>query len=614
MFDSSKLWRIAPVALVLCLAPSALPGSTPSKVYRDPVHKFSLKIFPDWEQVPIDPTEQWEVAKFYDPANKGDYFRPELTVFRIAKNEPVDGGSLTGSGGGKRPEIPPEILERFKPKGAYQLSMARLIVPPGEKLPDEKDFKEFVSSEKVKGKVWTASIAHQKGDKNATVFAQLVTFEKDGVEYGIYCNCTEQRRKGFEPAYRTIAKSFQFFDERAKDVATLDVLDGVNISPGRRSKIERSMIKGWGVSVSPKKNYIVIYNTNRNKNKALARQLAERIELIREQIYEKQFPSAKPIDAVSVMRICANQAEYHAYGGPPGSAGYWNSGSEELVFYDMSRKKDPDEDTLAVLYHEAFHQYIYYSVGNVAPHSWFNEGHGDYYAGARFAGSKVSIKPFNWRIGTVKNAIREGPRASRIEKDPQTGKERKIYDNSKGYTPLADLVNFSQRDYYSYPGVSYAQGWSLIYFLREIVPKNKAMNAKWGKILDVYFDTLKAEVNRETPLDTERKPEPEDPAPDGPGNEPDPAKPEPGEPGAPGAPGEPGEPGAPGDPADPGDGDGDGDGEGGEEEPTDPGFQPIPTGFGSDNALQKAIQAAFKDVDFEEFEAAWREATLKISG
>ena len=89
------------------------------------------------------------------------------------------------------------------------------------------------------------------------------------------------------------------------------------------------------------------------------------------------------------MRVCGDRKEYHEYGGPGGSAGYWNSGSEELVFYDASRSKKIDDDTVSVLYHEAFHQYIYYSVGNVAPHSWFNEGHGDYYAGADLKGAHV---------------------------------------------------------------------------------------------------------------------------------------------------------------------------------------------------------------------------------
>ena len=85
------------------------------------------------------------------------------------------------------------------------------------------------------------------------------------------------------------------------------------------------MVKGWAVMVSPKKNYVIIYNTKNNKNHLLARVIAKRIEMIREQIYEVQFPPAKPITTVCIVRVCADAKEYRAYGGPGGSAGYWSS-------------------------------------------------------------------------------------------------------------------------------------------------------------------------------------------------------------------------------------------------------------------------------------------------
>ena len=72
--------------------------------------------------------------------------------------------------------------------------------------------------------------------------------------------------------------------------------------------------------------------------------------------------------------------------GNPRSAGYWNSRTEELVLFDAEeheRGKRPDDSgTFIVLYHEAFHQYIHYSTGELPPHSWFNEGYGDYFSGA----------------------------------------------------------------------------------------------------------------------------------------------------------------------------------------------------------------------------------------
>jgi hypothetical protein len=501
------------------------------------------------------------------------------------------------------------------PKDAYAATMTRLFENIGldeKKRPSPDKFEKVTSKDKVPGRLWMSEVPWDVwvGQPPEIVFAALASFEKDGVEYGLFLRCAKQDGKKYKRDFEAIAKSFKFFDDKAEDVEALDVLDGVNITPRRRREIERGKIKGWNVIVSPKKQYVVIYNTKNGKNHALAQTIAERIEKIREQVYEVQFPPAKPIQAVSVVRVCADAKDYSDYGGPGGSAGYWSSGSEELVFYDMSASKKIDDDTVGVLYHEAFHQFIYYSVGDVAPHSWFNEGHGDYYAGARYRNGKFTIEKFDWRVGTVQGAIVEGPRPRKTKIDPkgnpvldEEGNPVREWGN-KGYTPLCDLVRFSQGEYYSYPGVSYAQGWSLIYFLREIVPKNKKWNEKWGKILSTYFDTLKREVNSEEgfrPMGTDPVP------PDDGGDEPD--EPEPDDP-TPEPPADPGEgtdpsdppPDGPGDPSDP---------SGEPDEPTPPPLPPPPpTGrFGSRAALEKALEAAFAGIDWEEFEAAWLKET-----
>ena len=254
------------------------------------------------------------------------------------------------------------------------------------------------------------------------------------------------------------------------------------------------------------------------------------------------------------------------------------------------------DDTLAVLYHEAFHQYIYYSVGNVAPHSWFNEGHGDYYAGAKYKGGKFKIEPFDWRVGTIKGAIVTGQR--KVVKE-ENG--RRQYDGNGGYTPLPDFVRFTQGEYYSYPGICYAQGWSLIYFLREIVPKNKKYNEKWGHILQVYFDTLKGEVKLDKDFGGFR-PRPRKDDDDDDGDDGDDGDDEDG--GGDEGPGDGSPPDTP-----PGDG---GDGGGDPDDPEAANSAPRPTGgFGPQAALDKAVNEAFKDVDWDEFEEAWREGTKR---
>ncbi len=577
-----------------CLARGA------GKLYRDPAYKFSIHWFSDWEQLPPEAGQKVVVAKFHDPADKGRIVATEIEVYRVSTSK---GGETPVTGGDKpldKDQLKELAQDYFGPKDAFTAMTQFLRVPKGQKLPDkDKDAKPVDSADGIHGKMYSFEV-NLAGEekitygtvKDYTYFAVMAVFAKDNIEYGIKAMCPTRDRKKYEADYKSVMKTFKVFDDQAKDVQSLDVLKDVKISAARRQEIERQMIKGWGVMISPKKNYVVIYNTQRGKNKELATTISDRIEKIRERVYESKFPPAQPIDAVSVIRICKDEAEYHGYGGPGGSAGYWNSGTEELVFYDMSKSKKVDENTLSVLYHEAFHQYIYYSVGNVAPHSWFNEGHGDYFAGSKYTNGKFDIGPFKWRIGTVKNAIREGARQKTVTKDAK-GNEVVSWTN-KGYTPLKDLVAFSQGDYYSYPGVSYAQGWSIIYFLRERVPKNPAWNAKWGKILDVYFNTLKDDVNKTGKLQRGGLVDPKKPGPDDPGK---------------GGGDDPGKGGG----DDPGKG-GDGDGDGPDEPEKDPGLPPEQDGFSTPSALQHALDAAFKGIDWDEFEKAWKDEILKISG
>jgi hypothetical protein len=589
---------LAALAAVALLAPTPVEAGAPalSQKHRDAAHKFSLPYFKDWAPVPIETGEKYEVAKLCDTKGRGanrNTYDPEIVVVRFAKDG--KGGDVTTPSEG--PSLPPELRDLLDgPSDAFDAAMYRYayLLPDGVKLPKQA-FKKIESKDKVPGRLWSFDLPSPY--QGETIFVTLAVFEKDGVEFAVRMMCGGPLKKDFEKPFAEVAKKFMWFDDKAPEVQSLAVLDGVNISAARRREIEKGMVKGWDVIVSPKKQYVVLYNNKRGENHALAKLIAERIEAIRAQIYEIQFPPASPITSVSICRVCKDAQEYYQYGGPGGSAGYWNSGTEELVFYDASESKKEDVDTLAVLYHEAFHQFIYYSVGEVAPHSWFNEGHGDYYAGAKYANGKFKIGPFQWRVGTVRNAIVEGPRPRTEVKDEKTGKVEVQWGN-RGYTPLKDLVAFSQGEYYSYPGVSYAQGWALIYFLREIVPANKKYAEKWGKILPTYFDTLKAGVNRPAP-----KAEPADDAEEKPEGKPE-GKPDE-EPDAPKPPATPEEDPMPGGPPAP-DGEPKPDGDG---QPPESFEIPRFFGRGDPQALEKALAKAFEGIDWVEFEEAWKKAT-----
>ena len=177
------------------------------------------------------------------------------------------------------------------------------------------------------------------------------------------------------------------------------------------------------------------------------------------------------LSRTSVVRVCANPDEYHSYGGPGGSAGYWSSRQKELVIY-----WDPSgggRDTWLVLNHEAFHQFIYYFYDELAPHSWYNEGTGDFYSGYKYKNKKFKLKEAEWRRATAMEMIK-------------TGK----------YVPLEELVRYTQGEYYgnndyNYGGSKlYAQGWSFVYFLRTGGKKAKGWNDDWDNILDTYLEIL----------------------------------------------------------------------------------------------------------------------------
>ena len=196
----------------------------------------------------------------------------------------------------------------------------------------------------------------------------------------------------------------------------------------------------------------------------------------------------------SIVRVCISADDYHSYGGPPSSAGFWNNHTEELVLYD-DKAVGGRRDTWSVLNHEAFHQYIYYFYGNLSPHSWYNEGTGDFYSGYKYAKNKTfTLEKFDWRDKTIQEAIR----GNKPDANPP-----KIT-----YCPLAEFVKWTQPEYYGSNkyslggGENYAQGWSFIYFLRTAKQNHfSGWNTAWDGILDTYFRVLASSSKLEQAVD-----------------------------------------------------------------------------------------------------------------
>ncbi len=320
----------------------------------------------------------------------------------------------------------------------------------------------------------------------------------------------------FQQPFQQMAKSFKPIE--VKDAAA-PLAEGATYRDKRRAELQADVAKTngvWKLYETPR--YFIISN---NQDKAFLDELKVRLEAIRD-IYERDYPYAKmqeikaaaaqahtgdgkevdpekearkkaekelddaisggvdPREAskCSIVRVCKNREEYMSYGGPGGSAGYWSPMARELVLYD-DKAEGGRGDTWAVLNHEGFHQYIYYLYGKLSPHSWYNEGTGDYYSGyQREKSGQFKLDKFAWRKDLIAQSIREGH-----------------------VVPLKVFTKMTQPEYYSNKnekygtdiGIHYAQGWSFIYFLRTGKQNHaKGWNPAWEKILDTYFQTLGA--------------------------------------------------------------------------------------------------------------------------
>lgn len=318
---------------------------------------------------------------------------------------------------------------------------------------------------------------------------------------------------------RRMGQTFQTLEVRTLGAAAGQVGDSAYRTQKRNQlALEVARNPGWSLDETP--NYFIISAV---QDPAFMRELKLRLEAIRS-VYEELYPAeqaerirllakqretgakdgagekkegedgadepevvfrtttgATPqeLSRCSVVRVCANQQQYHQYGGPGGSAGYWNWGTEELVIFD-DKAGGGRRDTWAVLNHEAFHQYIFYFYGNISPHSWYNEGTGDFFSGYQLKNNRFVLSRFDWRLRTIQQAIREKK------------------DGKNTFAPLRDLVRFTQSEYYGNNkynlggGENYAQGWSFIYFLRTGKGKARGWNNAWDGILDTYLETLAA--------------------------------------------------------------------------------------------------------------------------
>ncbi len=471
------------VRLVLILALLAPAATGQFRAEEHPTLGLKVQRPLKYKAVPTTPTEKFIVLRYVEDVDKRNpkEIQPALHIVRIdwvpdpePEPEPIEEEEEEEDEDRSRSK-PEEEEEEKKPPPPPISTLERYVE---QRLGDW----ELRDSEKGKRKQPFEGTVHRlsyvKKEKRPSGYAGWV-YEWENPEkqtFAVLGFCHEDDLKAQIKIWRKVAEKLEISEpteskETAKWRRFYERRPKFK-NPEFRLKIRDQLVGDWKAEDS--ENYILIYSTSKEK---LIRDLMQRLEAIRK-AYIELFPAAAPITAVSAVRICRDRDEYLAYGGSPRSGGYWYDKAEELVFYDYADRKGDrgsgKANSRIVLYHEAFHQYIYYSVGKLAPHSWFNEGYGDYFSGAVFNSygevAKIGVNP--WRIGTIQGAIERGK-----------------------HIPWKDIIEFEQAEYYR-PGLPcYAQGWSMIYFLNH--SKDVQRNPAWKAILPTYFDTIKESHARE---------------------------------------------------------------------------------------------------------------------
>lgn len=292
--------------------------------------------------------------------------------------------------------------------------------------------------------------------------------EADAVVFVGECEPDRLRRE--KRTFERVSTSFRFFTEASRATARRPWERRYRNSalPHREERIEiaTDLVEGW--SVTDTEHSIVLYHGP--SNAPVLAQIADDLVALRARL-TRDFPPDRPIDALSVVRVCRDRGEYLTYGGNPATVGHFNPRSQELVLYDgradTSRPMPRDHPALDTLYHEAVHQFLYHTASALSPHSWYDEGTAEYYSGSVMDRGRVAtIEMLDERMRFLR---RELP-GDRIP-------------------ALRALLEMTQEEFYANADINYSLGYAFVSFLK--TAERAGGNARVAGLHTRYFDTLR---------------------------------------------------------------------------------------------------------------------------
>ncbi len=186
--------------------------------------------------------------------------------------------------------------------------------------------------------------------------------------------------------------------------------------------------------------------------------------------FAQMIPPRVAIDAVSVIRIPAGEAEYIRYVGEAlaWSGGLWMPQRQELILRapDTGGARVQRETLRRAAYHEAFHQYLHYALDRVLTSAWFNEGHAALF-------ETVEIQS----------------RGVRILEDPAKARALEALLRERDLT-LESILTLSYEGFYAPDETerqaNYVLAWGLVYYLR----RGPTDRSPCADVIPRYIDVL----------------------------------------------------------------------------------------------------------------------------
>jgi len=299
---------------------------------------------------------------------------------------------------------------------------------------------------------------------------------------------------------------------RAAVVAALTTLAALLIlacsGPAQSTRSLRSIKKGpWKQGYKIPAGWVQyktrFYEVQSQAGLEKAKRLGKHMEAMF-RVYVKRFRPTKSFPTKKyTIKLFKSRGAFRAYGAPPGAAAYFSSYDREMVCYDTGKwfdepkptgpitggKKKADDplaaaaaaaararykmDILGAASHEGWHHYFSWYVGSqVQLPSWINEGMGDYFYTARPMKVKGRAMPAKLgrmneqRLSTIQFAIKHNK-----------------------HVPIAEFLNYTQSDYYSNPGICYAEGWALCQFLLH------GGNKKYARAIPKFIRLVDTDTN-----------------------------------------------------------------------------------------------------------------------